>query len=112
MNVNPMEVFLAKMIDDAPDDVVPAQVVFKHGVNDMKAGALRRGAVDGMFQLGIVGQATKDTIGSFRPGEQVVISINFTADQVSQVFTMEASAGLVTPDQVPAGFGVGAIGKG
>lgn len=80
---NPLGSYMEMMIDTSPTKVATAQLVMANG--QMLSGALRRSETPGVYELGTVAQATKDTPGALKAGQEMVVTIAFTADTVLQV---------------------------
>ena len=80
---NPLAQYMETMIDRNPEKVATAQLIMTNG--QMLSGALRRSETPGVYELGTVAQATKDTPGALRPGQEMVVTIAFTAEAVLQV---------------------------
>jgi hypothetical protein len=87
---NPLAKYMEAMIDRSPEQVATAQLIMTNG--QMLSGALRRSETPGVYELGTVAKATKDTPGALRPGQEMVVTIAFTAEAVLQVVQFAGNA--------------------
>ncbi|MDX1421534.1 MAG: hypothetical protein R3322_00250 [Kiloniellales bacterium] len=77
------------------EGVVGVQLIFKDGT--AMAGGLKQGPVDNTFCLGTVTEATTQTPGDFRAGDQVLVEQLFEASSVDRVMRMLAASPIVRP---------------
>lgn len=81
--MNPLAKYMESMIDRAPEKTAMAQLAMKNG--QVLSGALRRSETPGVYEMGMVAKATKDTPGALRDGQEMVVTIAFEPDAVLQV---------------------------
>lgn len=87
---NPLAAYMNQLIEKSPEKIATAQLVMTNG--QTLSGALRRSDVPGVYEIGLVAKATQDTPGALRPGQEMVVSVAFTAEAVHQVIQFAGHA--------------------